>query len=859
MRAPRGRPLDLTLCGMRLSAIARLYAIRLRRHAIQELLAGVGIAIGVALVFGVLVANTSIVGSAKQLIDGVTGTAKLQLSARSPAGFDESIARRVAHLPGVAKAAPLLRQDATIEGPKGSAAVQIVGATPALVGLHSVATRSFASDIHLLSGGFGLPLGVAKAVGVRAGGHVAVRIGGRLVPVAVDATLGAGEIGPVAESPIAVEVLPWAQRLARRPHRVTEVLIEPKPGEYALVRSELLRLAGGRLSVTPAKHELAVLEQAAQPLDQSATLFVAISAMVGFLLALNAMLITLPERRRNIAELVMQGFDRRQVLVILGSQAAILGAVASLVGIGLGYLLARTIYYQPPVYLATAFPVYFRRSVGVGNVLISLGGGVLAALLCTIVPIHPLRTRSRPAADAVLRESGEAGQRVSPRLSAMLAAAGAGLLLGAALLAVAAPKLTVLSGVLLAIAVPCLMPGLFLLVLRLLARLSRSVRGSMLTLATIELRATATRSVALIGVTALAVYGSVAIEATRQDLTKGLDAAVAEYLDTADIWVAQNDNFLTVDPFPAAAPKAAIERLSAVAAVRVYQGALLDVGSRRLWVRARPPGDSRMLQASQVTEGDIATASAEIRRGGWAAVSGGFASERGLKVGDSFTLPTPRGAAPLKVAAVTTNVGWTPGAVTIGTAEFRRWWGTGEATALEVQLRPGVPAGIGRGEVQRALSGQSGLIVQTLAERERSFKATAREGLRSLGNISTLLLITAALAVASALGAAIWQRRERLATMKTQGFDSLQLLRSLLLESLLAVVIGCGGGAVIGLFGHALADRWLALATGFPAPFSLGVAQVALALAVVLAITLAMVALPGWSAARVPPGVGLQE
>ena len=136
--------------------------------------------------------------------------------------------------------------------------------------------------------------------------------------------------------------------------------------------------------------------------------------------------------------------------------------------------------------------------------------------------MHPLRTSARPSADAVLRESGESGQRISVKASKGLAATGIALVLGATLLADLIPALTVLSGVMLAIAVPCLMPGLFLLALSGLAKATRTMRGSMLTVATIELRATATRSVSLIGVTALAIYGSVAIEATRHDLTTGL-------------------------------------------------------------------------------------------------------------------------------------------------------------------------------------------------------------------------------------------------------------------------------------------------------------------------------------------------
>ena len=58
--------------------------------------------------------------------------------------------------------------------------------------------------------------------------------------------------------------------------------------------------------------------------------------MVGFLLALNAMLLTVPERRRFVADLRMQGYDWRQILMLLGFQAIVLGVVASAAGVVLG-------------------------------------------------------------------------------------------------------------------------------------------------------------------------------------------------------------------------------------------------------------------------------------------------------------------------------------------------------------------------------------------------------------------------------------------------------------------------------------------------------------------------------------------
>jgi putative ABC transport system permease protein len=51
----------LTIMGLRPSALVDLYRWRLSNRKAQELLAGMGVAIGVALLFGVLVANTSVI------------------------------------------------------------------------------------------------------------------------------------------------------------------------------------------------------------------------------------------------------------------------------------------------------------------------------------------------------------------------------------------------------------------------------------------------------------------------------------------------------------------------------------------------------------------------------------------------------------------------------------------------------------------------------------------------------------------------------------------------------------------------------------------------------------------------------
>jgi len=520
-------------------------------------------------------------------------------------------------------------------------------------------------------------------------------------------------------------------------------------------------------------------------------------------------------------------------------------------------LLSNEFFHHIPVYLADAFPIGTQQVLGAGTVALALGCGVLATVLASFSPILDLRP-SRPA-DAVFHDHESGGEVLARATVLRLALAGIASICVIALLVLLAPSLTIVGGVALALTVLCLIPGLFAALARALRWAGERVRSSALIVVVSELRATTTRSVVLAGIAGLAVYGSVAIGGARADLIRGLDASFSEYLGTADVWVTTGGNDLTTNSFAADSAIAQIARSPAVASVRVYQGTYLDVARRRLWIIARPAADTTPIPASQLIKGNLADATRLLRRGGWATVSGQFAAERRLAVGRSFTLPTPLGQASLRVAAITTNLGWSPGAVILSSTDYSRYWQTAEPSALEVDLRPGVDQPAGRRAVVGALAGREGLGVQTRQERERQYDANARQGLTALSEISNLLLVAAAFAVAAALSATIWQRRPRLASLKIQGYETGQLWRALLLESAIVLGVGCAVGALAGVCGHALASRWLRLKTGFPAPFALGLGHVALTLALLAVIALAVVAFPGLVAARAPAHTSLQE
>jgi len=383
--------LNPRIAGVRASMLLYLYGRRLRAHPAGELLAGGGVAIGVALVFGVLLANASLTSSASELVHGLTGSARYALVARSPRGFGEGVAQRAGELPGVQVAAPVLRENVTVSGPRGLRALQLIGVSPSVEALGGQAARQYAEAGVLLSGGVGLPAGVAGVLGAGRGGTVRIASGGLVHAARVKVVLGGGVLGSAAASPVVVSVLSFAQALTGLRGRVGEVLIRPQPGRAAQVRAELERLAGGRLDVRAADYELGLLAQALSPSRRSTSLFEAIGVMIGFLLALNAVLLTVPERRRFIAEQRMQGYDARQLVLLLGFQALALGLAASLVGVVLGDVLAGTLFRRAPEFLGAAFPVGTSAARRPGTALIAIAAGVLAAAMASALPLLELR------------------------------------------------------------------------------------------------------------------------------------------------------------------------------------------------------------------------------------------------------------------------------------------------------------------------------------------------------------------------------------------------------------------------------------------------------------------------------------
>jgi putative ABC transport system permease protein len=846
---------------MRPYALVYTYRRRLRVQMVQELFAGVGIAVAVALVFAVTVANRSIAGSATRVVHTVIGPATLQLQARSSNGFEERLFVRVKNFPGVKRAAPLLEQPSTIRGPHGRHIAAILAGTDislaVLDGLaHTLPVSSLVPGGLALSTTSAHELGIGP-LGTQPAKAVSLDIRGSATSLKVAAVLGPEAVGALSEAFLATMPLGHLQRLAGLKGRITSILIETEPGREAKVRTELEKVAAGRLTVSAADQDVGLLQQALRPSDQASEFFAAIAGLLGVLFAFNAILLTVPERRQIIADLRIVGTRRTAIVQMVIFQALCLGIAASLVGLIVGYVLSVGFFHEAPGYLSQAFTLGGGTVIGVAPVLLSVAGGISSTCVASMVPLLDLR-RGR-AVDAVFFEPGVPGNTLGKRAPQILAVIGGGLLVIATAMFALIPTFALLACLILALATALLIPLVFAGVLGAADALAkRRQRLTILPVALMSLRATTLRALALAATGALALFGSVALGGARDDLLQGIEGYIGRYVSGADIWIVNPNDPTAVEPL-SNINTSHISQIQGVSGVRNFQDGYLNIGKRRVWIIARPAGTSRGILHSQIVDGNADLAARRIDNGGWIAVSQQIAEEHHTIVGDIMRIPTPHGNLDFKIAATTTNLTWSPGAILMSNADYSQDWETSTPTALGINLSANTHTAKELTTIRNALGPTDGLEVMTAGTRASRTSAVAREGLGKLQEISTLLLIAAIIAITAALTSAIWQRRVSLASLRLSGIGPHRLRRILLAEATLMLAAACFTGAVAGIYGQLIIDSYLRHVTGFPvAHIATGWRPVEV-LVLVVCVVLMLVVVPGWRASHVSPTLALEE
>lgn len=311
---------------------------RLAHQRVRALLSMLGIALGVALGFGVHLVNRAAVSDLAAAVRAISGDADLRVSS-GQGGFPDRLYARIARLPGVAVASPMLDLEAALAGRMRT--LRVIGIDPLRAA--RLQPRLFAADPR---GIFGLlepdsallSETAADALHLRKGDELGLVAGSKRVELKIAGVLPAGALkGQAALTDIATAQ--WRLGRIDTLNRIDVRLAQGAPREVVQQRIAALLPPGAYVTrVESAERESA---SASRAYRVNLNVLAMVALFTGGFLVFSAQALEVARRRGEHALLRVLGLTGRGVARLVLVEAAAVGALGSALGLALGYLLAR--------------------------------------------------------------------------------------------------------------------------------------------------------------------------------------------------------------------------------------------------------------------------------------------------------------------------------------------------------------------------------------------------------------------------------------------------------------------------------------------------------------------------------------
>jgi len=322
---------------------------RLAHQRVRALLSVIGIALGVALGFGVHLMNRAAVEELAAAVRALSGDADLEVRG-GRSGFDESLYLKIARLPGVAVASPGLELQAGLAGRGGPTAEGAAPEAPPSIRMLGIdALRSaqlqpalFAADPALRYALLEpdtvlLSASAAQALGLGKDDRLALVVGLERVELRVVGVLAASALRGIA----ALTDIATAQWRLDRLGNLNRIDLRLAPGaRRGALEAHVAALLPPGVRVRPVQ---AVAEASAGPSRAyrvNLNVLALVALFTGGFLVFSAQALEVARRRGEHALLRVLGLERRGILRLVLAEAVAIGVLGSLLGIVLGTLLA---------------------------------------------------------------------------------------------------------------------------------------------------------------------------------------------------------------------------------------------------------------------------------------------------------------------------------------------------------------------------------------------------------------------------------------------------------------------------------------------------------------------------------------
>ena len=848
------------------SALASVTWRQWRQHRLRTLLTIAGIAIGVAAFFAVRTANRSLLGSLTLTIEKLAGKATLQVVA-GEAGFPEEVWEIVRSTQGVKIAAPVIEVIATTAFEDASNLMIVGEDTLGEQGLREfqfdessielndplvylaqpnsiIVSRTFATK-HGLKEGDKLPLFTSH-------GRKEFIVRGVFQPTGIGEVFG----GQIA----AMDVFSM-QHVFNRGRNFDRIDVMSAPGvdvEDLRTRLSSQLKAYSAIEVTRPAARGKGIENAVSAMSLGMTIASFIALLVGVFIIFNTFSISVNQRWKEIGVLRAIGAERRNVQMMFLAEAVIMGLIASVAGIALGFYAARgaaavmgNIAASIYGYVSTPEPPEFHWNFAFAALVLGVIASVVAAWLPSraasrlnpVLALHNIETRQR---EAVLGR---------PRL-----VIGLFLIIAALLLIRYAPvrvglmvQFVYLAIILLGLLI--LLPKLSQLIARALRPLADRMFGTEGVLAVDSMigaprRTSATVAALMIGLSF--VFSTAAyVQSYQRTVVSWMDRMLNSdiFITTSEMARSRTYHF-SEDLSAKVAALPGVKRIESVRFTFVpYAGDSIAIISLEM--------DGWFARIRDVIEGAREDeARAAVVSGQGFIVARNFVARFGANVGDRIRIDTPTGVLERPIAGVIEDYTSEKGTLFLDRGLYKQYWRDSAVDILDVNLNPGVDPDAFKTELQRTLRGEHRAFIYTNQEYKR-WVINLIDGFFVLNYMQMgIAIVVAALGIVNTLIISVSERKRELGMLRALGGLKRQIKKMVLLEAVAIGLIGIAAGALAGALNTYFLVRTAAtMIGGYTIPFHFPLWLVLVTLPIVTLIAL----MAAWWPARRAVNLGVIE
>lgn len=782
----------------------RTFILRnLLREPFRALTTLFGIALGIAVIVAIKLANESSVDGFREAIEQMAGKAALEITA--PGGVPETVLPDLAKLEKYGLPCPVIEGEAV----QGDLTLQVLGVDILLdqevrdyelVDFGNGRTKPTPTEfLTLLSDPSSIILTqkLASKRGWKVGDEIPLTFGDSIVPMKISALLLDQGAARAVDGNVALMDIAAAQWRLGKLGKISRMEIKLKPGvSVDEAESEISKLLPAGLQIARPGRRGAEVEKMLAAYHFNLTLLSGIAFLAGLYVIYNSVFLSVISRRAEIGMLRTLGVSKRSVARLFLAEAALMAVPGCLLGLILGQWLGHgtlkltqlttaTLYTQHHVLLA---PLTWPVAVAV------TGAGLILALLAALRPaleaagMAPI-SAVRNAPDQTTTR-GKWKRQLSWSLAFGAAAVGAcfvppihGLpIFGTIACLLAVASMSVLS--------PLLLTFFLAITRRILSRNA----GAAGQLAWGNLAAGQHR----LAIPISALGGTLA-------LTTAISIMVGSFRETLMYWV---DNSLSADLYtrPGTKLSAGVDVGFSDSTMQVLTGhpdvAAFDAlrnfdvpyqGSRIILNTANFKVAMERGKLVFANEPDFRSVLRDCIDADSVVISEPLARRYDSAVGKMISIPTPVGAHEFKVRAIYYDYSNDRGSVTMDHSTYERYFGKLVPTNVAIFLKPGSDADKVRDELLASLGAgknvqiftNASLRVEVMRIFDRSFSITWA--------LEMIAVLVAMAGVATTILTLVLERRDELKILRQLGAGKNQLRATLSVE---AGVIGAMSQAV---------------------------------------------------------------